>query len=206
MQIDFVIGDAYFSLKKAWHNCCNDHRCVHCKLSRVQPYKQQYPRKHVWKRWKPIMDENGEPSELQTLLETKIGEQNAPTFDAAENVLMSTAVATGTCARHKVRFTPSDRLRHLRKRRKQAHHNAIRKFLPFQIQGLQPYSKKKWHTRHRIYKKMSSYSSEPSHQHPALDQFAMMLEKLFAESPEAPMQPFHLTKELWTWQELIGAV
>ena len=34
----------------------------------------------------------------------------------------------------------------------------------------------------------------------------MMLEKLFAESPEAPMQPFHLTKELWTWQELIGAV
>lgn len=53
---------------------------------------------------------------------------------------------------------------------------------------------------------MSLYCSEPSHQHPALDEFAMMLEKLFAESPEAPMQPFHLTNELWTWQELIGAV
>ena len=39
------------------------------------------------------MDENGEPSAFQTLLETKTGEQNAPTFDAAESLLMSTAVA-----------------------------------------------------------------------------------------------------------------
>ena len=155
VQIDFVIGDAYFSLKKPWHNCCNDHRCVHCKFSRMQAYKQQYRRKHVLKRWKPIMDENGEPSAFQTLLETKIGEQNAPTFDAAENFLMSTAVATGTCACHKFTFTPSDRLRHLRQRRQQAHHNATRKFLTFQIQGWQPYSKKIWHTRHagRIYKR-----------------------------------------------------
>ena len=44
---------------------------------------------------------------------------------------------------------------------------------------------------------MFSYSSKPLHQHPALDEFAMMLEKLFAGSPEAPMQPVHLTEELF---------
>ena len=53
---------------------------------------------------------------------------------------------------------------------------------------------------------MFSYSSKPLHQHPALDEFAMMLEKLFTESPEAPMQPVHLTEELWALQELMGAV
>ena len=34
----------------------------------------------------------------------------------------------------------------------------------------------------------------------------MMFEKLFAGSPEAPMQPIHLTEEPWTLQELMGAV
>ena len=104
------------------------------------------------------MDENGEPSAFQTLLETKVGEQNAPTFDVAENLLMSTAVSTGTCARHRLRFVPSDRLCNLRQRRKQVHDNATRKFLTFSKfkgyigknrgSGRQPYSKIIWHTRH----------------------------------------------------------
>ena len=42
---------------------------------------------------------------------TKMGEQGTLTFDAAERVLMSAAVATGTCVRHKFKFVPSDRLR-----------------------------------------------------------------------------------------------
>ena len=50
VQIDFIIGDAYSNLKKAWQHHCipigNDHSCVHCILSRTEPYKQQYPRKH----------------------------------------------------------------------------------------------------------------------------------------------------------------
>lgn len=76
-------------------------------------------------------------------METRMEQEDTLTVDAAEHILMSTAVATGTCARHKFRFTPSDRLRNLRQRREQAHHNATRKFLAFQIQGLRPYSKKK---------------------------------------------------------------
>ena len=76
VQFDFIIGDAYFTLKKAWQDYCipigNDHRCVHGILSRRQPYKQQYRRKQVLKGWKPIMDENGEPSTFHTLLENKI--------------------------------------------------------------------------------------------------------------------------------------
>ena len=115
VQLDFIIGDAYFYLKKAWYDYCipigNDHRCVHCVLSHLQPYKQQYRRKQMLKGWKPNIDDYGEPSTFQTLLETKMGEQNTLTFDAAEHVLMSAAVATGTCVRHKLRFIPSDRLR-----------------------------------------------------------------------------------------------
>ena len=52
---------------------------------------------------------------------------------------------------------------------------------------------------------MSSYSSKPL---PPLDEFATMLETLFAGTPETPLQPNHLTQEPWAWtlQELMGAV
>ena len=125
----------FFTLKKAWQDYCipmgNDHRCVHCMLSHKQPYKQQ-----LLKGWKPMIDENGEPSAFQTLLESKMGEQDTLTFDAAERVLMSAAVVSGTCVRHKFRFVPSDRLRNLRQRRKQVHDNATRRSLSFQIRRL----------------------------------------------------------------------
>ena len=141
MQIDFIIGDAYFNLKEAWQDHCipigNDHRCVHCILSRTEPYKQQYPRKHLLKGWKPFLDESGQPTVfhffVQTLLAKKVGGQDMHTFDTAEFFLMSTAVGTGTYARQKFRSTPSHRLRLLRQRNKQVHDNAIRKSLTFQI-------------------------------------------------------------------------
>ena len=221
VQLDFIIGDAYFTLKKAWQDYCipigNDHRCVHCVLSRTQPYKQQHRRKQVLKGWKPIMDESGKPSTFHTFLEAKIVEQDTTTFDAAESLLMSTALATGTCARHKFRFTPSDRLRNLRHRRKQVHDNATRKCLTFQIRRLHRKECRQWKaTLLRKYlahpglwkelQNTSSYTSKPLHQHPPLDEFAMMLEKLFTGTPEAPVQPNHLTEEPWTLQELMGAV
>ena len=51
---------------------------------------------------------------------------------------------------------------------------------------------------------MSSYTSKCLHQHPPLDEFATMLETLFAGTPETPLQPNHLTEEPWTLQELMG--
>ena len=105
VQLDFIIRDASFNLKKAWQDYCipigNDHRCVHCILSRKEPHKQQYPRKPLLKRWKPFLEENGKPTGFQILLETKIGEQDTYSFDVAENWLISTAIATGTCSRRK---------------------------------------------------------------------------------------------------------
>ena len=160
------------------------------------------------------MDESGKPSTFHTFLEV---EQDTTTFDAAESLLMSTALATGTCARHKFRFTPSDRLRNLRHRRKQVHDNATRKCLTFQIRRLHRKECRQWKaTLLRKYlahpglwkelQNTSSYTSKPLHQHPPLDEFAMMLEKLFTGTPEAPVQPNHLTEEPWTLQELMGAV
>ena len=221
VQLDFIIGDAYFTLKKAWQDYCipigNDHRCVHCILSHTQPYKQPFRRKQVLKGWKPMIDENGEPSTFQTLLETKMGEQDTLTFDAAERVLMSAAVATGTCVRHKFRFVPSDRLRNLRQRRKQVHDNATRKSLSFQIRRLHRKESRQWKAtllrkylanpaRWKELQNMSSYTSKPLHQHPPLDEFALMLEKLFTGTPEAPLRPNNLTEEPWTLQEFMGAV
>ena len=78
MQLDFIIEDANFSLKKAWQDHCipigNDHRCVHCILSRKESYKQEYRRKHVLKGWRPFFDESGQPTSFQILLETKTGD------------------------------------------------------------------------------------------------------------------------------------
>ena len=67
-------------------------------------------------------------------------------------------------------------------------------------------TEKTYPPRWKKLRKMSSYSGRPLHQHPALDEFALMLEKLFAGSPEAPMQPTRLTEEPRTLQELMGAV
>ena len=50
------------------------------------------------------MDENGDLSAFHILLETEMGEQDTPTFDATEHFLISAAVATGTCACHKFRL------------------------------------------------------------------------------------------------------
>ena len=129
-------------------------------------------------------------------------ERDTTTFDAAENILLSTAVTSGTCARHKFRVTPSDQLRNLRQRRKQVHDNATRICLTFLIRKLH----QKEFTRWKELQNISSYTSKPLHQHPPLDEFAMMIEKLFIGTPEAPMQPNHLTEEPWTLQELMGAV
>ena len=45
----------------------------------------------------------------------------------------------------------------------------------------------RWKELQNIY----SYTSKPLHQHPPLDEFAMMFERLFIGTPEAPMQPNH---------------
>ena len=212
VQLDFIIGDAHFYLKKAWYDYCipigNDHRCVHCVLSHLQPYKQRYRRKQMLKRWKPNIDDNGEPSTFQTLLVTKVGEQDTLTFDAAKHALMSAAVATGTCVRHKLRFIPSDRLRNLRQRRKQVHDNATRKSLSFQIRRLHRKESRQWKaTLLRKYlahpacwkelQNISSYNSKALHQHPPLHDFAMMFFFFF------PLTPFcrdrSQVKELFYW-------
>ena len=95
--------------------------------------------------------------------------------------------------------------------------NAIRKSLTFQIQRLHRKECRQWkvlllrkylaHPAHwKELQGMSSYSCKPLHQHPPLDEFATMLETLFAGTPETPLQPNHLTEEPWTLQELMGAI
>ena len=191
-------------MKKAWQDHCipigNDHRCLPCKLSRKEPYKQQYRRKHVLKGWTPFLDESKQPADFQILLETKIGEQNTYTFAVAENFLISTAVATGTCSRQNIGFKPSERLRLLLQRRKQIYDNAIRKSLTFQIRRLHRKECRQWkvlllrkHLAHPAHWKelqsMSWYTSKPLHQHPPMDGFVTMLETLSAGTPETPLQP-----------------
>ena len=110
------------------------------------------------KGWKPFLDESGQPAGFQMLLETKMGEHNTYTFDVAENFLFSTAVATGTCSRQKIRFKPSERLRFLRQRRKQMYDNAIRKSLTFQIQRLH-----RKECRQRKVLLLRKYMAHPAH-------------------------------------------
>jgi len=54
------------------------------------------------KKWKPFIDETGEPTIFQTSPDTTIDEQNVTPCEVAENVLIATAVATGTGARDKI--------------------------------------------------------------------------------------------------------
>ena len=97
------------------------------------------------------------------------------------------------------------------------HDNATRKFLSSQIRKLHRKESRQWKAtllrkylanpaRWKELQSMSSYSSKPLHQHPPLDEFALMLEKLFTGTPEAPLRPNNLTEEPWTLQEFMGAV
>ena len=192
VQVDFVIGHAYFSLKKTWHNCCNDHRCVHCKFSRMQPYTQQYRRKHVLKWWKPIMDENGEPSAFQTLLETKIDEQNAPTFDAAEKFFdvkplwpLGHVCVTNLHLHRRTGFAIYDKGESKRITMQLANFNVPNSRMATLLQTNLAYP-----ARWKDLQRMSSYSSQPSHRHPALDEFAMMLENCSLKVRKRPCNHF----------------
>ena len=72
----------------------------------------------------------------------------------------------------------------------------------------QLYSGNIWQTRHagKNWKVCLRTLSKPLHQHPPLDEFALMLGKLFTGTPEAPLRPNNLTDEPSTLQEFMGAV
>ena len=102
------------------------------------------------------------------------------------NFFLSTAVAGGTCSRQKFRFTPSERLRLVRRRRRQVYDHAIRKSLTFYIQRLHRKECRQWkvlllrkylaHPAHwKELQSMCSYTSRRLHQHPLLDGLATML-------------------------------
>lgn len=54
------------------------------------------------KKYGKIIDETGEPTIFQTSPDTTIDEQNVTPCEVAENVLIATAVTTGTGARDKI--------------------------------------------------------------------------------------------------------
>ena len=138
VQFDCIIGDADFNLNKHGRTIVSPLPQVCPLQSRKEPYKQQYRRKHVLKGWRPLLDKNGQPTGFQTLVDTKMGEQDTYTFDVAENFLISTVVATGICSRQTFKFTPPQRLRLLRHKRKQVYDIAIRKFFDFPIPTVTP--------------------------------------------------------------------
>ena len=221
VQIDFIIGDSRAIFEKGWCDndfpIGNDHRAVHCilgfRLSKVLACK----RVKSLKSWRPNLDENGEATEYKTLLVASIPTLQPFTFNAAETLLLQTAAKTGTCTAKGRKFIPSAQLQQLRANRRTTQDGGIRRALTFQIHRLHRVEVRKWKSMN-----LAQHLHNPSQWNslrgmhlctgsrtmlqPPVNEFANMLESLFAGNPSDPQQPDVMTEPEWTPCELANAI
>ena len=164
------------------------------------------------------MDENGEATEYQTLLVASISTIQPFTFNIAETALLQAALKTGTCTAKGRKFIPSAHLQELRANRRTTQDAGIRRVLTFQIHRLHRVEVRKWKSRNLAQhlhnpSKWNSLRGMPFRtgsrtvsQPPPVDEFANMLEVLFAGNPSDPQRPDLLTEPGWTLDELAKAI
>ena len=136
VQIDFILSDARVFVESVWNDFVVpiglDHRCVHCIMSfkkRAATHKRM--KRYGMKNWKPIMDDQGRPSDFQHAISAIMSTRTLSGFNDLEDVLLAAGRVGGACMKQKQRFRESTILQSLRSDRRMAEE---RKRLTFMIQ------------------------------------------------------------------------
>eukprot|EP00959_Pyramimonas_sp_CCMP1952_P182411 3814234-Pyramimonas_sp.AAC.1 len=87
-------------------------------------------RQKSFKKWKPNLDECGQPKDFQNYLSTRVLEHGSTAcFEQVEAALQNAATKFGYTATRKILFSPSSRLQELRVQRRRARDHAESKRL-----------------------------------------------------------------------------
>ena len=222
VQIDFILSDAKVFVESVWNDFVVpiglDHRCVHCIMSikkRATTHKRM--NRCGMKNWKPIMDDQGRPSDFQHAISATMSTRTLSGFNDLEDVLLAAGRVGGACMKQKQRFRESRILQSLRSDRRMAQTVEERKQLTFMIQTKHKQELQTWKTSkinellsRKNYWKLLPRMKTATHQrvagHPPANEFADMLEQLFAGDPGGELQPPQLTETAWEKSDVYKAI
>ena len=112
VQIDFILSDAKVFVESVWNDFVVpiglDHRCVHCIMSikkRATTHKRM--NRYGMKNWKPLMDDQGRPSDFQHAISATMSTRTLSGFNDLEDVLLAAGRVGGACMKQKQRFRES---------------------------------------------------------------------------------------------------
>ena len=99
VQIDFILTDMPLHHVSSWNDFAIgiglDYRCVHCILE--IPGAKPKQRKRTLKRWRPLLDEEQQPSDFQICLRDLVRNKPEITFADLEHVLFMAGFHYGAC-------------------------------------------------------------------------------------------------------------
>ncbi|CAK0871546.1 unnamed protein product [Prorocentrum cordatum] len=147
-QLDFILaGGRVQCHKTSYDNCLPiglDHRCVHgVEQLRVQRDRSTIEggrkrRQKSFKKWKPKLDERGQPQYVQDDLSMLVLEHGSTaSFEQVEAAFQDAATKFGYTATHKLRSCPNSHIQALRAQRRRSHDQAECQQLSFEIRRLQ---------------------------------------------------------------------
>ena len=214
VQIDFILSDAMVMVESVWNDFMVpiglDHRCIHCRMSfKRHRTRQKGMNRCGMKNWEPIMDDQGRPVDFHHAISAAMSARTLSGFGDLEDVLLTAGRIGGACVKQKQRFRESPILQSLRSDRRKAQTVEERKRLTFMIQTKHKQELQTWKSL-----KMNELLSRPhlqkaTHQkmagHPAANEFADMLEQLFAGDPGGELQPPRLTEAAWEKSDVCKA-
>ena len=208
VQIDFILSDVRMSVQSNWNDFMI--RCVHCRLALRTSRRRKQLQQHGMKHSKPHMDEQGPPSMFHEAVTESMAGRTMRNFNDFESVLVSAGRAGGT-------FKESREPHKLRVDRKCARTVEDRKQLTFLIQLRHKQELRAWKTWkvNTILACKTSWKHLPgiqaaSHrtvsQQPEPNEFADMLEELFAGDPGGDLLPTQFTEIAWEKREVHKAI
>ena len=185
VQIDFILADVRISVESNWNDFMLllgiDHRCVHCRFAlRTRRWRKQL-QQHGMKHWKPHMDEQGQPSMFHEAV--------------TESMAGRTLRLDRRCARtveDRKRLTFLIQLRHKQE---------LRAWKTWKVDTILP-CKTSWKHPPGI----QAASHRTVSRQPEPNEFADMLEELFAGDPGGDLLPTQFTEIAWEKGEVYKAI
>ena len=220
VQLDYIIGMPAFVMVSTWNDyelpIGLDHRCVHCILTLLDTTQGVQHRRLGLKHWMPNLDCHGEPRVFQDKLRAFFNRLPF-TCSSFEAGLLKAGKQGGRCTKRCVAFKSSHGLIEKRQARKSTTDPGVRKQLSFEIQRMHRQELRAWKSEQisehvqnpRMWKGLRSLERHPvrtimTPPHP--DDFADMLEALFAGNTISLERPVAALEAPWQRSELTKAI
>ena len=216
------LAHGHVTVRQVWHDYILpiglDHRCVHCILQWCGARPSPKHRRTNLKNWVPKLHENGTATSFCNFLMELLTRIREVSSQSLEKCLVLAGKLHGTYGSNKLVFRPSANLLRLRWCRRTASDFAERKhLLSFRIRKLHRQELRTWRSASlrlclnhpsswNLMKGMLQPTGPRVVEQPHPNEFADMLENIFAGNFGRPMDQPVLTETPWSMSELKVAI